>query len=281
MKRIAPLATTTQGYPPLQNNPNGPAGWDFLQLALQDCISAIMKDRTNSTATVIMLAGASVTIAGGNYSTTAGWIWYTGDAGSVGELFYLPAIGSTTMGGHSYLNAAVDATTSAADPIQFIGGASLSPHVNRQIVLTPAVAPSAGAYSAPTASLPYGLITNLPDATLWALAPGAWIAIAGGIGYTNSWADYGAPLAPGRFRKEGGYVVLSGGLAGGATNSKAFTLPAGYLPAYNCAFPIAVNIGGANPSYGYMTVNTGGDVLIFYQGTLTFLSLEGIRIPLS
>lgn len=172
MERILPLATNTAGYPPEQNNPNGPAGWDFIQLALQDSISAIMKQLTLNNANVIMLAGASITIGGGNYSTTAGWIWYSGDSAGVGELFYLPAIASTSMGGHSFLNAAVDATVSAADPQTYSDQITQhSPHVYRKIVLTPAAGASAGAYAIPAgsnaASLPYSLITTLPDATLW------------------------------------------------------------------------------------------------------------------
>jgi hypothetical protein len=260
-KKILPLATNFNGYPGTQNNPNGLAGWDFIQGTLQEQIAAIMWQLTGSTASVVMLGGASVTISGGNYSTTAGWIWYKNDANGIGELFFMPTISSTTMGGNSYLNASVSTDSSGADPIIYIGGASLSPHKNRTIILTPAGSASVGSYSAATPALPNGLITILPDATLWVPFNNMQPILVSAFG-----ANFAAGSGLYYYKKPNNEVVVYGDAltTGSASNpGTIFTLPAGYRPAGNRTIGTAMGVySGSAFVIGYLEVTSAGVVSI-------------------
>jgi hypothetical protein len=62
------------------------------------------------------------------------------------------------------------------------------------------------------------------------------IGAAGEPAFQNSWANYGSAWAPARFRKVGGVVKLSGLIAGGTNGAAAFTLTAGFRPAYDEIF---------------------------------------------
>lgn len=63
----------------------------------------------------------------------------------------------------------------------------------------------------------------------------AWI----GVSYQNSWVNYGgATYAPVTyFKDKNGMVHLRGLMKSGTCGSTAFTLPAGYRPAYRLIFP--------------------------------------------
>lgn len=242
MKRIIPKANTSQGYPPLQNNPNGPSGWDFMQLIVQDNIAAIMQLLTGSNSSNVYILSGTLTISGGNYSWTGGFVYYGGDAGNgdgikMGEIFYVPKVGTTTMGGKTYLNATVAGDTSPADPILFIGGGSFSPHAYRSISFTPAIAPSAGSTAIPAGSnansLPYSLITSLPDATLWIPMNGSTIpTVVGASGAPAYHTGYSVNNRLAFFKDLSNNVHVQGDFtsAGSDITGIIFTLPAGYIP---------------------------------------------------
>lgn len=60
----------------------------------------------------------------------------------------------------------------------------------------------------------------------------AFTAIAGGVGFQNSWTNFGAPFAAASFRKssDGTQLQLTGTIVGGTNAVAAFTLPSGYRP---------------------------------------------------
>src|SRR5581483_1097198 len=275
MKYKIPKATASQGFPPLDNNPNGPAGWDLIQLAYQENFAAMMQMLTMGDNTSVYIISGTLTISGGNYSWSGGWVWYAGDAGNsdglkIGEIFYVPKVNSTTMGGNAYLNAAIDMTTpgvgiSGSDPIIYIGGGSNSPHAFRVVKFTPAGAASVGAHALPAgsqaASLPYELITTLPDATLWkAMSPvlqdGAALLSANwaipGVYSLKYWKD---PL---------GLVHIEGFLQATGANIIALTMPVGYRPARRIFGVAAVTDTNTFPAghCSYVIIDTTGAMTI-------------------
>lgn len=79
--------------------------------------------------------------------------------------------------------------------------------------------------------------------------------------FSNAWVDVGAPNLPTGYRKEvEGWVTLCGKLSGGAANSTAFVLPAGYRP-------------GGTWTQGGVVVDVAGNV----KPTSTTPSLDGCR----
>jgi hypothetical protein len=72
--------------------------------------------------------------------------------------------------------------------------------------------------------------------------PAAWVAVSGGVGFLNSWVNYGGSEQTARFRKSiDGFVHLDGVIKNGTLSNTAFFLPAGYLPATNKYFSINDN----------------------------------------
>ena len=67
-----------------------------------------------------------------------------------------------------------------------------------------------------------------------------WTDVATGIGFANSWVNYGGVYAQARYRKDGqGFVHLSGVIKSGTMGASAFTLPVGYRPSLQLIFPAA------------------------------------------
>ncbi len=107
----------------------------------------------------------------------------------------------------------------------------------------------------------------------------SWQLVQGGIGFQNSWSDVGGGEPQARFKKENAqFVVLSGTCGGGATNTTAFTLPAGYRPTQLCFY--MVPMPGDISKLAIVAVTSAGVVNIKYVSGTTEVSLEGIRIPL-
>lgn len=281
MKRILPFATASAGYPPLNNNATGPAGWDHIQLAIQENDASILKFLTQDDATRVYILTGTLTIAGGNYSYTGGFVYYQGDAGNsdgitIGEIFYCPKVALTSMGGHAYLNAAVSMNPSAADPIVYIGGGSNSPHAYRTITLTPAGAASVGAYALPAgsqaASLPYSLITTLPDATLWQPLNQALVRIVGGAGNLgfNGAQGWSVCNSLAYWIDAFGLCHIQGditGTAGQGTNMLNGALPANMIPKHT-VFGFGRDSGVFKPVYVDGSGRLFADFSIPYTGQL-------------
>lgn len=111
--------------------------------------------------------------------------------------------------------------------------------------------------------------------------PGPWIAIAGGIGYQNSWADKGGTYPVGQYRltADQKHLELFGAVGGGANGTVAFTLPAAFRPAKY----VAATIMDATVRLGTMVeVYTTGNVAIYFPagGAATDVFFMHVVVPL-
>lgn len=87
-----------------------------------------------------------------------------------------------------------------------------------------------------------------------------WIAVSGGVGFTNSWANAGGGEQDAEYRKIGNQVFIRGRITTGSTDTAAFTLPTGYRP------PATVRVHSAGGSTEYTAVSTAGVVTPFNTG---------------
>ena len=76
----------------------------------------------------------------------------------------------------------------------------------------------------------------------------------------NSWAAWGGQRVPSYRKDAQGKVSLSGFITGGASNSVAFTLPAGYRPTVVESFCISDQ--AVYP--GFVTISSNGEVQVIY-----------------
>ena len=81
----------------------------------------------------------------------------------------------------------------------------------------------------------------------------AWIAPT----FTNSWANGTHGFANAGYRKVNGRIYLRGQIETGATNTSAFTLPAGYRPSAIAQFLVSSNFVSAGST---VTIRTDGTV---------------------
>ncbi len=88
---------------------------------------------------------------------------------------------------------------------------------------------------------------------------------------TNSWVNFGGTYGPAGYYKDiGGTVHLRGLIKSGTIGQIAFTLPAGYRPAYPQIVPTT-----SNDLFGVLLLNTDGTV-IPYKGSNVYFSLDGV-----
>lgn len=89
--------------------------------------------------------------------------------------------------------------------------------------------------------------------------------------FQNAWGNYGSGYSPGAYRKDAAnFVHLRGLISLGTMGVSAFTLPAGYRPAFQSLFSVI-----SNGAVGRTDVLTNGQV-IPYNGTNVWTSLEGL-----
>jgi hypothetical protein len=90
--------------------------------------------------------------------------------------------------------------------------------------------------------------------------------------YTNSWASYGGPFSAARYIKDDlGIVHLDGLMAGGTMGASAFTLPAGFRPAYQQIYAAVCNPN----AIGRLDILANGQVQPA-AGSNVFFSLAGV-----
>jgi hypothetical protein len=88
---------------------------------------------------------------------------------------------------------------------------------------------------------------------------------------TNSWVNYGGAQEPAGYRKDAsGFVHLRGFIKNGSVSAAAFTLPAGYRPAYDVYAPVV-----SSGAFGYCIVTQAGLVMA-YNGSSSWFSFAGI-----
>jgi hypothetical protein len=103
------------------------------------------------------------------------------------------------------------------------------------------------------------------------LTPEAWIGVSGGIGFANSWVNYGPGYPSAAYCKDaGGFVHLTGLVKSGTVGATIFTLPAGYRPSNQLSFACV-----SNSAFGQLVINSSGTVFV-YIGNNTSVSLDGV-----
>lgn len=229
----------------------------FLQNSTKEAISNTiigLIGSSYSTSQVYILFGCGRTGAAdtgiGTTTVAAGAIFYNG------EVYTVPL--QTVTLASNYLIGALLITAGSPDPVLFSDGSSKSVHNVRQWAM------SAGASSA----------ANYAN---WIPYTGAWTYIAGGIGYQNSWVDYGSGYNLGRFKIEGNKVRLGGVIVTGSSGTTAFSLPPGYRPLNQ------ININTSNvvrtTALNTIMISTNGDVNVFWA-TNGSVSLDSVSFPL-
>lgn len=105
----------------------------------------------------------------------------------------------------------------------------------------------------------------------------SWHNVTGGVGFQNSWQDYGTPWSPCRYRKVGDLTTIQGLCKLGARPATIFTLPAGYRPGKNLIF--GTHDAGGGTVYSELRVQSTGEVICeagannaFFSVACTFLA---------
>lgn len=103
-------------------------------------------------------------------------------------------------------------------------------------------------------------------------SPLVWIEVLGGIGFQNSWANFGPPYETAGYSISSGdkIVRLKGLIAGGTLTATVFTLPVGFRPAKNRLFSST-----ANGAAGVLVIDTAG-VVTPEGASNAYFSLEDI-----
>jgi hypothetical protein len=123
----------------------------------------------------------------------------------------------------------------------------------------------------------YGAYVELQaDGTNWHIVEGqqdsGWLAFS----YINSWASVAGPATGNTvagYRITGNVVRLGGRIGTGASNTQAFTLPAGYRPLYLVEFPGITTV--TTISAGLVLITTAGACTV-NNGAGTIPQLDGI-----
>jgi len=105
-----------------------------------------------------------------------------------------------------------------------------------------------------------------------------WTAVSGGIGFKNSWVNFGGGYAPAAYRRVGDMVEVRGLITGGTLNVAAFTLPTGYRPTKTVHF--SADSSAVTFGHGELTVEADGDV-IPVSGSNSYYGLFTMRFSVS
>lgn len=157
--------------------------------------------------------------------------------------------------------------TIGATPVDLEGN-NVNDTFDRIVVTANSYANYGSAY--PVALTSPGAITN------WFIEPQlAWKAVLGGVGFKNSWVNYGAGRPAAAYRKlDANHVELVGCIKTGTSGNPAFTLPTGYRPTtarmvpitdYTSAVPLTLFVdstGDVTP-YGSTPANATDIACIF------------------
>jgi hypothetical protein len=104
-----------------------------------------------------------------------------------------------------------------------------------------------------------------------ALGAPPWIDVAAGIGFQNSWVNFGSPFALAAYSCDAfGIVRLRGVVKAGTVGAVMFTLPAGFLPLSKLIFA-----ADSNSAHGKVTIDSAGNVMLA-AGSNVNASLSGI-----
>lgn len=99
------------------------------------------------------------------------------------------------------------------------------------------------------------------------------------VTFTNSWTDYdashpGNEYGPAGYYKDAmGIVHLCGLISGGTLNTSAFTLPAGFRPAWR---QIYTCLSGANGNPRRLDITADGQVIVNTSASTGWITLAGV-----
>lgn len=68
-----------------------------------------------------------------------------------------------------------------------------------------------------------------------------WIAVSGGVGFSNGWGNYGGGWQTARYRRLGDFVEIQGLVNSGTLNTSIFVLPTGFRPPAHVMFSVITN----------------------------------------
>jgi hypothetical protein len=177
----------------------------------------------------------------------------------------LAVTGDTTVTGKTTteLVAVTGTWPGVGGPARFLGGQN-------------GAAPTGGVFTAGDVASEMGTVPGVwvRSATpAWILVAGgtdlAWTNVTGGVGFANSWVDFGAPEFLVGFRLINGRVYLRGCMKSGGSGATAFTLPSGYQPTARCGFPAV-----ANGAFASVAISSTG--VVTATGSNTSFFLDGI-----
>jgi|ERR1019366_2711404 hypothetical protein len=210
-----------------------------------------------------------------------GWIYYQG------EIYYC-AGKSTTTPFVNFQSLTIAITNDAvADPAPFSDGSTKYVHNVVRMNLIDSL-PGAGILTlgGDTIYNSYAIFNAIQDqinqAITGAFTEEAWHVVGAGgqPAFQNSWANTNpSSLNSLSFKKVRNKLLLRGNIIGGSTNTVCVTLPGGYRPLKGNIISIADHsqVLTATPA---IEVYANGDIEVFFTGSSTDLSLDGITIPL-
>lgn len=110
-----------------------------------------------------------------------------------------------------------------------------------------------------------GKVTYASNATIYN------VGTSGQVGFTNGWAQGGAPyFGAGYLKTEDGWVRLRGAVKSGTVGQSAFPLPPGFRPASTSR-----HVSVQNAAFGILDVTSAG--LVIPQTSNVLVSLDGIQ----
>lgn len=98
---------------------------------------------------------------------------------------------------------------------------------------------------------------------------GEWVDVDTGVGFDNSWVNFGGSEQDAEYIMAFGRVWLQGTIKTGTSGTSAFTLPVGFRPATSKGFVVVT--GGTVP----------GRVIIATSGTVTPTNYTGSAVATS
>jgi hypothetical protein len=102
-------------------------------------------------------------------------------------------------------------------------------------------------------------------------------AVAGGVGFQNSWVNFGGAWQPAGYVKRGDMVSVRGLVSSGTLGATIFTLPTGYRPPAKMRFPVM-----NSAAIGIIEIDTDGTIKQAGSWNAnSYLSLSGINFSVA
>lgn len=233
----------------------------FVEDAYKEALSVLARMPVLDITKVIILYGCTNSTPGTTtFTISAGAVYYNG------EIYLVPAATLTTSGNVVLCNL-VDTNT--------LGNQTFSDGIARTTSHD-----RTGVWALGTSGTGTLSGNSASDFNNTVIASSPWIAVTGGIGFQNSWADdVSSGNSPILYKIDNGFLVFKGRMSGGATTTTAFTLPSRFRPAYLIQIPVIGIGGGGSFSLNKITFDTAGLVAIGWASNGN-TSLDGVRIPL-